>query len=133
MRFYCAKLLVKHTPPQYPQETLSGQIFHAPPIYKSLIPVGLAVFSTSGDKKYWLHLINTNEAFWWLVQFAQIPAERDALLRAINNAQDPLVVQYAECDCNCDVNEMLVDMRENLESSFRNTCRNLNIDVYSRN
>lgn len=127
MRYTCAHLQVMHPIPQ-----LSREIENGLAIPHIELPVGIAIFS-HGDDRCWLNLINAPEAIRWLVIFASLPAEKEALINAIDLAQYPLSVRYEVCECLCDEISWLNSKRKKNNDDFHRISRFLNQEIYGQN
>jgi hypothetical protein len=135
MRYYCYQLYVEHPLPQLASKVaLAEQLHNEPKTFRLEIPVGIAIVPDSGDEeKWWLHLLETAEAFLWVTLLAAVTVDKASFLEALDTIHYPLCVHQTVCDCYGDVTEMLDYQRDEIEVGYMKACRALYLEVYGRN
>jgi len=127
MRYTCVQLQVLHPLPR-----LSKVIDNEQAIPHLKLPVGIAIFADDEDR-CWLNLINTPEALRWLVIFASLPANKEALMNAVSTAEYPLSVRYETCECLYDESTWLNSKRKATNDDYHRISHILSQEIYGQN
>lgn len=133
MRYFCYQLGVYHSLPESVAEVFfPGRPLKETRSFRLEMPIGLAVLPDTDADKWWLHLLDCPDAFFWEILLASVH-DKLSFLNSLETIGYPLCVRRDQCDLYGDVEDMLDFRQDELQIAYDQACRALYRHVYGRN